>query len=282
MNYRHHFHAGNFADVLKHAVLARILEHLKAKPSPFRVIDTHAGAGIYDLEAEAAGRTGEWRQGVGRLTDSLPDPAAEAVLAPWRRALASLSEGGQLYPGSPALIQHLLRAEDRASFNETHPETFAALTQAMGRDGRLVLNRLDGYLAWKAQIPTPERRGLVLVDPPFEAEGEFERLADGLAGMARRWASGIAMLWYPIKDAAAVHRFEVAAKASGLPKLLVLELHVDRARAEGPLAACGLLVVNPPWRLQDDLQALLPALAERLAQGDRTGWRCDWLAGPRD
>lgn len=276
MNYRHAFHAGNFADVLKHAVLMRILAHLMRKDTAIRVIDTHAGAGLYDLKGDAASRTGEWVDGIGRLAEPLA-PEAEAVLAPYRAALASLSPDGRLYPGSPALIRHALRPQDRASFNELHAETLRDLRRALPRDDRVVSNQLDGYIAWKAQVPPPERRGLVLVDPPFEKDDEFDRLIDGFAMMGRKWPTGTAMLWYPVKAQRRVSLFEASLVESAFPRILVVELHVDEPEAEGPLAACGLAIANPPWKLDEDLLALLPALSARLGRGGVARWRMDWL-----
>lgn len=279
MNYRHAFHAGNFADVLKHAALMRVLDHLKRKDKPFRAIDVHAGDGFYDLGSDEAARTGEWVEGVGRLAEPLP-PEAEAVLAPWRAALEDLAPLGGVYPGSPALIRHALRAGDRAAFNEKHPEAHARLRQLMGRDARVAITALDAYTVWKAQVPPPERRGLVLVDPPFEQPGEFDRMAEGARMMARKWPGGTLMLWYPIKDREAVRRFEGEITASGFEKLLVLELHVDHPEASGPLAATGLLITNPPFTLRDEMAALLPPLAARLARHAVARWRAEWLLEP--
>lgn len=277
MNYRHSFHAGNFADVFKHAVLLRILTHLRAKETPFRVIDTHAGAGFYDLEGEDATRTGEWRTGIARVRDARLAEGAENVLVPYRTALAQLSQDERHYPGSPALIRHALRVQDRAAFNELHPETFRDLKRAMGRDDRLAINPLDAYLAWKAQIPPREKRGLVLIDPPFEKDDEFDRMAEGLQLMHRKWANGIAMLWYPVKNTRQVARFETAASESGFQKLMVGELHIGESRPDGPLFACGLMIANPPWTLHDEMAILLPALAELLAVAPGAGWRLEWL-----
>lgn len=280
MNYRHSFHAGNFADVLKHVVLMRILAHLARKDTPFRVIDTHAGAGLYDLGSAAAARTGEWIDGVGRLAGFGFSPGAAAVMAPYRAALDALSAGGSLYPGSPALIQHALRPQDRAAFNELHPEEFGQLRRLAGRDERIALTHLDAYTAWKAQVPPPEKRGLVLVDPPFEKEDEFVRLAQGMQMMARKWATGLAMIWYPLKNRGAVTKFEAQCRESGFGKLLALELHVDAITPDGPLAATGLLLANPPWTLADEMTALLPELSACLARGETARWRVDWLSGP--
>jgi len=275
MNYQHKFHAGNFADAMKHIILTRILLHLAQKPAPFRVIDTHAGAGIYALSGAEAMRTGEWRNGVARL-DAPFDAACEAILAPYRAALAGFDKT-RLYPGSPALIGNALRAEDRASCNEMQGEIFAELARRFKRDARFITNRLDGYLAWKAQIPPPERRGLVLVDPPFEVEDEFERMGAGLSDMGRKWPTGSAALWYPIKVRRAAEGLEEKARLCGFRSLAVFELHVDALDENGPLAACGMLVANPPWTLVREMTALLPALSARLARGTTARWRADWL-----
>jgi 23S rRNA (adenine2030-N6)-methyltransferase len=280
MNYRHSFHAGNFADIIKHAVLARVLAYLSLKTTPFRVIDTHAGAGLYDLSGSEANRTGEWREGIARLRNAPLDAAAEAVLAPWREALGVLCPDESTYPGSPTIIQSMLRDDDHASFNELHGETFALLKQALGRDDRLAVNMLDGYTAWKAQVPPPERRGLVLVDPPFEVTDEFDRLAEGVMMMGRKWPTGVAILWYPVKNEAAVERFEARLLESAFTKILIAELHVDGVGEDGPLAASGLAILNPPYTLHDELSALLPALAQRLGRSKAAGWRLEWLKGP--
>lgn len=280
MNYRHSFHAGNFADVIKHAVLARILAYLHQKDAPIRVIDTHAGAGFYNLTGDEAQRTGEAAEGIVRLRGTPLDEAAEAVLAPYRAALEALCPNPDEYPGSPAITQHMLRAQDRASFNELHEATFQELRQAMGRDENVVVNKLDGYLAWKAQVPPPERRGLVVVDPPFEVTDEFDHLAGGAAMMGRKWPTGVALLWYPVKNINAVARFETLLRETAFSKILIAELHVDAIEAEGPLAACGLAIINPPYTLHDELAALLPALSALLARRDVARWRLDWLKGP--
>lgn len=280
MNYRHSFHAGNFADILKHATLARILAYLSLKDTPFRVIDTHAGAGLYDLTSSEASRTGEAREGIERLRATPLDAAAETVLAPYREVLESLCPDGKTYPGSPAIIQYMLREHDRASFNELHGETFFHLKQALGKDSRIKANQLDGYMAWKAQVPPAERRGLVLVDPPFEVTNEFELLAQGAEMMGRKWPTGIGLFWYPVKNPPAVARFEDSLVQSPFSKILIAELHVEMLEAGGPLAACGLAIINPPYTLHDELKTLLPPLSKLLARGKTGRWRLDWLKGP--
>lgn len=278
MNYRHGFHAGNFADILKHVILMRMLVHLGQKPAPFRVLDTHAGSGLYDLKSEEADRTGEWRGGIGRMDEPFSS-AAEQVLAPWRAALQAISPDGRFYPGSPLLIREGLRREDRAAFNEAHPKEEAALKKLLNayRDPRLAVTAIDGYTMWKAQVPPNERRGMVLVDPPFEVRDEWERLAAGVTMMARKWPGGSLAIWYPVKDQAALRDIEDEAAKSGFANILSVELHVDRIQPEGPLAGTGMLIANPPYTLEADMEALLPELAARLALSDKARYRIDWL-----
>jgi 23S rRNA (adenine2030-N6)-methyltransferase len=277
MNYRHGFHAGNFADVLKHLILMRIINHLLLKPAPFRVIDTHAGAGLYDLMGDEAARTDEWREGFGRL-DRPFAPEIEALLLPYRKAVAERSAGGRFYPGSPLLIRHALRSQDRASFNEAHPPTFAALQREIpARDTRLALTAIDGYMAWKAQIPPIERRGLVLVDPPFEERDEFSRLEAGLTLMARKWPTGSLAIWYPLKALHPVDSLHRRAIEAGFSNILVAEMAVARIAAEGPLGGTGMLLCNPPYTLGQELERALPAITERLARTDAGQYRVEWL-----
>lgn len=279
MNYRHAFHAGNFADVLKHAVLALVVEHLKQKPAPFRIVDTHAGAGLYDLAGDAATRTGEWRDGIGRLigldAQPLPDAAAR-LLAPYLDAVRTVNAPGRLtrYPGSPALVLHLLRPVDRLVANELHAEDRAALALSLGRDRRAKVLGIDGWQALKALLPPRERRGAVLVDPPFEQEGELDRLVAGIGAALARFAGGTYLLWHPVKDRAAVRAFHARLAALGTDKLIAVELDVGRRPGLERLRASGLVVVNPPFRLEEQLARLLPLLAERLAQGPGAGFRC--------
>jgi 23S rRNA (adenine2030-N6)-methyltransferase len=279
MNYRHAFHAGNFADVMKHLVLMRILAYLALKPAPFRVIDSHAGAGLYDLRSREAIRGGEWQDGIGRLTDYAPTPDVAAILTPYQAALDALTRGGTHYPGSPLLIRHGLRNQDRAAFNELHPESYHHLRRVTPKDDRLTFTTLDGYTAWKAQIPPPERRGLVLVDPPFEETDEFIRLTTGMGEMLRKWPTGIAMLWYPVKDREKTRAFEAALVAQNPAKLLILELHIADIPSDGALAASGLAILNPPYTLAEEMRIALPALARLLARGEGAGFRIEMLVG---
>ena len=193
MNYRHAFHAGNFADVLKHAVLALILSHLRRKDAPFRVIDTHAGIGLYDLEGDEASRTGEWRGGIGRLDEAdIPAGIAER-LAPYLTVVGDIrrAHGPFIYPGSPEISRRLTRAQDRVVLIEKHPEDAALLAANMKRDQRVKVVELDGWTALKAYVPPPEKRGVVLIDPPFEEAGELARMARGVTAAWSKWRTGI-------------------------------------------------------------------------------------------
>ncbi|MGX1785863.1 23S rRNA (adenine(2030)-N(6))-methyltransferase RlmJ [Bosea sp. NPDC055332] len=277
MNYRHGFHAGNFADVLKHVVLMRILTHLNAKDKPWRVIDTHAGAGRYDLGSEEALKTHEWRDGVARLDQSPLAPKVEELLKPWREALAAARarHGADTYPGSPWLCRHAMREQDRLIAAELHENTYRKLSQALGRDERCKALEIDGWTALRANVPPKERRGLVLIDPPFEEKDEFATLAAEFIAAHRKWPTGIYALWYPIKDERAVEHLLDTILDAGIGRLLRLEIDVDRPDAAGGLSATGLIVINPPWLLAQEAEILLPALSERLAQGARPRYRCE-------
>lgn len=280
MNYRHVYHAGNFADVLKHAVLALCLEHLRLKPAPFRVIDTHAGIGRYDLAGVEAGKTLEWGDGIGRLIgiDAAPLPfAIAAVLAPYLDAVRAENPDGRLgvYPGSPVIAQRLLRDADRLVVNELHPEDHATLAAAFKDDARVKTMALDGWTALKALLPPKERRGLVLIDPPFEARDEFEKLAAALREAQKRFATGTLVLWYPVKGPAMVAAFYAAIAESPLAKTLRAEILVRAPTEVTKLNGCGLFIVNPPWTLKEKLTVLLPFLAERLAKGPGADFRLE-------
>ena len=286
MNYRHAFHAGNFADVHKHAVLAHILVHLRRKPAAFRVIDTHAGAGLYDLTAESATRTGEWRNGIGRLREAtLPDDI-RALLAPYLAAVSAVNPGSGLrrYPGSPLIALGLMRPQDRLVACELEPGAAKALAAHLRRDARARAVEIDGWVALNAYVPPKERRGVVLIDPPYEDKHEFARVADALAGARRKWATGIFLLWYPIKERSGPDRLAATlrrgASAKATATILRAELEWD-PDASGRLSGAGLIIVNPPWRLAEDLARLLAHLRSMLAPGVVGRGQVDWLAGQR-
>lgn len=284
MNYRHAFHAGNFADVAKHALLARLVERLKAKETAFRVIDTHAGIGSYDLGSEEAGRTGEWQQGIGRLLGQ-PLPARLAdLLAPYLDAVRSANGDGAglgVYPGSPAIARHLLRRQDRLTAIELHPADAEALAARFAGDVQVKAIHLDGWLAVPAFLPPKERRGLVFVDPPFEDRNDFDHLAAALARGHRRWPNGIYALWYPMKDEAAVTAFHAALRADGIPRILKTELTIRSPYRAGLFSGSGLIVVNPPWQFEAEAGELLALLAPVLAQDTGAGSRVEFISGEK-
>jgi 23S rRNA (adenine2030-N6)-methyltransferase len=284
MNYRHAFHAGSFADVVKHVVLVRVLVHLRAKPAAFRVIDTHAGAGLYDLAGEEAGRSGEWRDGIGRLVAATIEDKARALIAPYLDAVAACNRAGGLtaYPGSPVLIRAFLRPQDRLVACELEPKAAATLARNLARDPRSKAVAIDGWTALNAYVPPKERRGLVVIDPPFEDAGDFPRLAPGLEAAHRKWTGGTYLLWYPIKEREAPDALARRLRRSGMAKTLRAEFSVAVPRGSSRLGACGVIVVNPPWTLAGELEILLPALAAALEGGaGRGAHRVDWLVGEK-
>ena len=279
MNYRHAYHAGNFADVVKHAALALTIERLKAKDAPFCVIDTHAGLGRYDLSSAEAQKTGEFRGGVLRLLES--DPASlPPELAPYLAVVRAMNKGSaalRWYPGSPRLALDLMRPQDRLMLLELHPEDARTLAGLFAGDARVSVHNADGYMGLKAFLPPKQRRGLVLVDPPFERKDELARLARGLRQAYRRWATGQYLLWYPIKARAPVDAFHDELKAAGIPRILVAELLLRPATDPERLNGCGLVLVNPPWRMDAALAAWLPKLAELFGAARGAGASVRWL-----
>jgi 23S rRNA (adenine2030-N6)-methyltransferase len=286
VNYRHAFHAGNFADVLKHAVLARILVHLKRKEAPFRFIDTHAGAGRYDLSGDEARRSPEWRQGIARVLTARPPAPVGELLRPYLQAVGPHDAEGRpvAYPGSPAIAQTLMRAQDRIALCEANPDEREALIAALGRDRRLSIVSTDGYVALNAYLPPKERRGVILIDPPFEAPGEAGGIVHALERALRKWPTGAYVAWRPIRDARDDARFLNAVAALGAPNILRLELDIGPgpigAHGQEPITRAGLLVVNPPHPLVGEARTLLPWLAQTLGRGEGGKQLCDWVTEP--
>jgi len=280
MNYRHGFHAGNFADVFKHALLARLLVYLTRKETPFRVIDTHAGEGAYDLASDEAARTLEWRSGIGRLAD-LSDADAETreLLAPYLDCVGAFSADGRpaLYPGSPLIAARLMRGQDCAIFCELRPDAFAALRYRFGRDARVKTIHIDGYTGLGAYAPPKERRGLVLIDPPFERTDEFEAMFTAFLAAHRKWPMGVYALWHPSKNAAAERGFLSRFKAEGVKRALRLSLSTASG-GEG-LRRTGLVIVNPPFVFEEEARKILAFLAPRLAREAGAGFEIERLTG---
>jgi 23S rRNA (adenine2030-N6)-methyltransferase len=283
VNYRHAYHAGNFADVVKHAVLALLIERLKGKDAAFCVLDTHAGIGRYDLRSVPAQKTGEFRTGILRLLEHEPR-SLPGELKPYLGAVRALNGGAgftaaslRWYPGSPRLVRSLMRRQDRLHLLELHPEDAAALSELFARDPQVTVQQADGYTGLKALLPPAERRGLVLIDPPFEKRDEFVALARGLRQAYRRWATGQYLLWYPVKDRPPVQAFHQLLKEAGIPRILMAEFLLRPDDDAGRLNGCGLILVNPPWKTDAALQALLPSLATILGVEPGGGARVEWL-----
>ncbi|EKV29173.1 Protein involved in catabolism of external DNA [Caenispirillum salinarum AK4] len=280
MNYRHIYHAGNFADVFKHALLALVVDYLTRKDKPFFVLDTHAGLGAYDLSADEAQRTGEWRDGIGRI---LAEPDPPEALRPYLGAVRALDPDGGMarYPGSPRIARHFMRPGDRLMASELHPEDAAVLKSVFARDRQTKVLELDGYTALKANVPPKERRGLVLMDPPFEQPDEFSAMVRALTAAYRKWPTGIYGLWYPVKGGGVVPAFHGELATAGLGDVLVAEMTVMPVdETTNRLNGTGMVLINPPWTLEDTLHDLLPWLTRVLGRADLGGggWRLAWLS----
>lgn len=287
MNYRHAYHAGNFADVLKHAVLLALIEALKLKPAPFCVIDTHAGSGCYALDSAEAGKTGEYKDGIARLL--FPDlhggDAHAAALPPLLRrwldgilALPGNEHGLKLYPGSPLQAALAMRDNDSAQLCELHPEEAARLHELFRRDARVHVHERNGYEALKALLPPLARRGLVLIDPPYEAqEAEYRLIEQALKEALQRWPTGIYAIWYPIKRRSQVQPFLRWLSHCGARRVLRAELLVHGDDSPLRLNGSGMAIVNAPWQLDETLREPLRALARLLAQEKPAEWKLDWL-----
>ena len=279
MNYRHAFHAGGFVDVIKHIILVRLIEYLKLKPAAFRVIDTHAGIGRYSLTGDEARRSPDWMDGIDKLLKAELATNPKALIQPYLDVVASENQNGTLarYPGSPLVARKLFRPQDRLSALELHPADYRKLRDLLEGDVQARVTELDGWLALNAYVPPKEKRGIVLVDPPFEEAGEWDRLVDGLAKAHRKWATGLYALWYPLKEPREVNGFVTALKATGIIKMLRAELLVERAVA-GKLYGSGMIVVNPPYVLEDELKTILPALVKALGK-EGASHRLEWIRG---
>lgn len=270
MNYRHSYHAGNFADVFKHAILTLLIQALRQKEKAFCYFDTHAGIGIYDLHDETAQKTQEFASGIARLLlqNNFPTEITDYLNciknlnSAWHESQKTLP---QFYPGSPTIVRHLLRPQDKMILTELHEQDFQQLKQAFHRDQQVIVHHQNGYQALKAYLPPIERRGLVLIDPPYEQTDEFDRIYTALQNALRRWATGIYAIWYPIKERAPIKHFHQTLKTSGIKNILIAELSIYPEDAPLSLNGCGLAIINPPWQLDKQLASLLPWLWQALA-----------------
>jgi len=276
--YRHQFHAGNFADVFKHALLARLLLALRQKDKPFVYLDTHAGVGRYDLEHVWAQKNAEFRGGIARILDKDDVPA---LVAPYLDAVRAENPDGRLryYPGSPLIARRLLRAGDRAVLSELNKKDFAELQKLFARDRQVVVRLMDGYQALKADLPPKERRGLVLIDSSFDRAREFDRLVEALQAAHTRWATGVYALWFPLMEPAAIRDFERRIVATAIRRILWLELRLRAGREAGKLTGCGMVVVNPPYGFAQEAASILDWLKRVLAPAGGGAARCRVLVG---
>jgi 23S rRNA (adenine2030-N6)-methyltransferase len=281
MNYRHLYHAGNFADVFRHLLLISLIQALSRKEQPFSYIDTHAGIGNYDLQLPNAQTTQEFSNGIGKLM---------AASATYRPALVDTylqqvtqwneqhgSEQLRYYPGSPCLVRSLLRANDKMVLAELHAEDVLLLKANFKRDRQVAVHHTDGYLMLKAFLPPQPNRGLVLIDPPFEKPDEFRQIAQQLKLALQRWHTGVYAIWYPIKNDSAVKQFYRDLQHSGIRKILCCEIHLPPA--ERGLTACGMIIINPPWQWPQEIKPVLLWLAHALAAPERGEYHMEWLVG---
>src|SRR3954469_1930347 len=282
MNLPRAFHAGSFADVIKHIVLVRILLYLQDKPAAFRVIDTHAGAGLYELTSDEARRGGEWLTGIARLMQARFSEATATLVKPYLDVIRAFNPERDLkaYPGSPLIVRALLRPQDRLTACEIGPKARKRLVDGLRRDTQARVVDLDGWVALPAFVPPKERRGLVLIDPSYEQKDEFERLAEGFTQAFVKWPTGSYLLWYPVKsrraaDKLAQHVAEAVGAGPSPGKCLRLEFSVAPRAAGAALASAGLLIVNPPWTLLGELKTILPELQKPLGQGGAGRFRLE-------
>lgn len=289
MNYRHSYHAGNYADVMKHALLVQLVRAMQKKDKGFLYLDTHAGRGAYDLAAAAQGeslvRKPEWPDGIGRVWQT-PADAGElgefvSIVRQFDHDRGNRDPHPQYYAGSPAIVGRLARPQDRLALCEKHPEEFAALSQEFCFSPRTSLHEMDGYVALRAMLPPPERRALVLIDPPFESQDEFAQIVNGLRQGLQRLPAGVFAIWYPLTERARVDRFFDELIAEALPPTLAVGLTIAGEMSSIKMRGCGLVVVNPPWKFEQTAQRLVVNLTELLAQAPGGDSRVTWIVPER-
>ncbi|WP_295800833.1 23S rRNA (adenine(2030)-N(6))-methyltransferase RlmJ [uncultured Microbulbifer sp.] len=276
-SYRHGFHAGNFADVLKHHVQVEIISYLQKKEAPFDYIDTHAGAGLYRLQSDMAQKNQEYLNGIGKLfgDDALP------ALAPYLQLVAALNPEGGLrhYPGSPMVAAQLLRPQDKAWLFELHPSEVENLRRNLSGRHQCRVREEDGFVGLAALLPTRSRRALVLIDPPYEQKQDYQRVVSALALIHRKMATATVALWYPVVERARIDAMTRQIAASGIRRVELFELGICADSPGRGMTASGMIVVNPPWTLRAQMDSLLPQLAERLSGDGEAHFRCETLVG---
>jgi 23S rRNA (adenine2030-N6)-methyltransferase len=290
VNYRHQYHAGNYADVFKHALMLPLIDGLQRKDKGVFFLDTHAGRGAYELELaptlpDGRQRAPEWPPGIGRLWD---DPNLDRSLEPFRQLVrefnvAKGAPAGELrfYPGSPCILRDRLRPQDRLALCELREDDAEALELAMGGNRRVKVQVLDGYNALKAMLPPPEKRGFILIDPPFENIGEFSDLVVGLEAALKRFAAGTYGVWYPITERARSEEFKERLLQLNPPPTLCAELQIASESSAVRMKGCGLIVINPPWQVDAQLREILAALVPILRIDEAGSGRITWLVPER-
>lgn len=280
LSYRHSFHAGNHADVVKHIVQSLILDALKQKDKPFVYHDTHSGVGRYDLTHEWSEKTSEYKQGIGKLWEKAAATEAQlpAELSSYLDAVRSLNQDNTLryYPGSPCVARAQIRQQDRMVLTELHPSDYPLLEQEFHRDRQVRIYKEDGFQRLKASLPPKERRGLVLIDPPYELAKEYRDVVTAIASSHKRWATGIYAIWYPVVNRCDIDDMLDGLASLGIRKILQIELGVTPDTNERGMTASGMIVVNPPWKLESQMQTVLPFLKETIAPA--TGhYKVEWI-----
>lgn len=275
LSYRHSFHAGNHADVLKHIVQSLILNALQQKETPLVYHDTHSGVGRYDLTHEWSEKTGEYKQGIGRLWQQTDTPAA---IDSYLDAVKALNQGDELryYPGSPRIAHAHLRSQDRMVLSELHPSDYPLLEQEFARDRQVAIYKQDGFARLKASLPPKERRGLVLIDPPYELAKEYRDVVQAIAQSHKRWSTGIYAIWYPVVNRCDIEDMLDGLAKLGIRKILQIELGVAPDTNQRGMTASGMIVINPPWKLESEMQTILPFLKQAIAPA--TGhFKVEWV-----
>ena len=276
LSYRHSFHAGNHADVLKHTVQSLIISSLNEKEKPYLYLDTHAGAGRYLLSGEHAERTGEYLEGIARIwqQDDLP-----AELAPYIKAVKDLNPGGKLryYPGSPLIARYLMREQDKLQLTELHPSDFPLLRGEFQKDKRTRVDRADGYLQLKAKLPPVSRRGFVLIDPPYELKSDYQAVVKGIQEGYKRFSTGVYALWYPVVLRQQIKRLCNDLEATGIRRILQIELAVLPDSDRHGMTASGMIVINPPWKLEQQMNNVLPWLHKVLSPNGTGHTKLEWI-----
>lgn len=276
LSYRHSFHAGNHADVLKHTVQSLIIQSLQEKEKPFLYLDTHAGAGRYLLNSEHAERTGEYTEGIARIWQH---PDAPEQLNAYLSAVAALNPSGNLkyYPGSPLIARHLLREQDSLELTELHPTDYPLLRNEFLKDDRTRVARSDGYQQLKAKLPPQSRRGLILIDPPYEIKTDYQAVVDGIREGHKRFATGVFALWYPVVLRQQIKRMLNDLQATGIRRILQIELAVRPDSDQRGMTASGMIVINPPWKLAAEMEAVLPWLHQQLSPAGTGHTLVNWV-----